>query len=101
MRQNTRAETSVSTKQTNLYRTRTERELRHNNRVPKVGSDRYRVLNHPNTRSLRKLNEQSALPPTIVQTGGQEVYDRPTRRDVQMNAAIASKLRLQAHMVAQ
>lgn len=60
-----------------------ERKLRRMNRMPKEGSDRYRTLNlRPNTRYLRLENE-SGLPPSLVQTGS---YDAPTRRDIRDNA---------------
>ena len=65
-----------------------DRSFRWKNRRPKVGHDRYRILFRPNTRYFRLLNEndgQSALPLTIVRTGGQPGYDRPTRRDIREN----------------
>ncbi|MBU2214095.1 hypothetical protein KKC44_04675 [Patescibacteria group bacterium] len=80
-----RSEVAVPTKNTHLERTTRAYNLRSENRQPKPGSDRYRVL-RPNTRSLRKaIDNQSALPSIIVQTGFSSSYDRPTRRDIRDN----------------
>jgi len=84
-RTRTRANSTVTaTKSTHLERTRRAWNLRNQNRKPKPGSDRYRVL-RPNTRFFRRqVEEQSALPPRIVQTGLYR-YDKPTRRDIREN----------------
>ncbi|MFH0770822.1 MAG: hypothetical protein V1926_05630 [Candidatus Peregrinibacteria bacterium] len=51
------------------------------NDTVKPGSDRYRTLNRPNTRYLRKLvEEESMLPPVIVKTGAEQGVLRPGRR---------------------
>ncbi len=73
---------TTGTKNTHLERTKRLYKGRRNRfRRPKIGSDRYRVL-RPNTRYFRRrAEEQSSLPPSIVQTGGSS-YDKPTRRDV-------------------
>ena len=64
----------------NKLRRANARTSRHMNRMPKAGTDRYRIL-HPNQRSLRRAaGMESMLPPSLVQTGG--LYDRPTRRDI-------------------
>ena len=77
---NRRTSVTTSTQKTYLERTiRLYRGRRNRNRVPKLGSDRYRTL-RPNTRYFRRQEEQSSLPPSLIQTGS--AYDRPTRRDI-------------------
>jgi len=68
----------------NLLRRAEGRRLRSYNRMPKPGTDSYRILNlRPNTRRLRtELESSLELPSTLVQTGG---YDKPTRRDIREN----------------
>jgi len=79
-----RSVTPEVTKNTHLERASRVYNFRNENRQPKPGSDRYRVL-RLNTRFLRRqVEEQSFLPTMIVQTG-RNVYDRPTRRDIREN----------------
>ena len=79
-----------TTGRSNLQRHTRGRLLRRLNRMPKANTDRYRTLDlRPNSRSLRNTNldrTESYLPSTLVQTGGTEVYDRPTRRDIRENS---------------
>lgn len=88
MQENT-AEARVSSpaRKSNLLRGTMERQFRRLNRQPKAGQDRYRILSYPNTRyfRLKAEQEQSSLPFQLVQTGGNNTYDRPTRRDIREN----------------
>jgi len=88
IRENQRAtQKVVAPKDSNLMRGRADRRLRRLNRRVKPGYDRYRILNlRPNTRYLRRLEEESSLPASLVRTGGNFGYDKPTRRDIRENA---------------
>ena len=70
-----------------LLRRASIRRFRRFNRMPKPGSDRYRILDlRPNTRFLRsEAEDQSWLPSSLITTGGSN-YDRPTRRDIRENS---------------
>jgi len=62
------------------------RRFRRLNRRPKIGSNRYRVLNtRVNKRSLRRSFRSSSLelPVLLIQTGGNGTrVDRPSRRSI-------------------
>ncbi|MDA1209276.1 MAG: hypothetical protein O2904_04580 [bacterium] len=69
-----------------LLRRAEGRMFRRYNRTPKLGSDRYRILNtRVNKRTLRRSVRSSSLdlPVLLVQTGGNGTrIDRPSRRSI-------------------